>query len=298
MVVSSGGPLEVKRLRYVVTLAQELHFGRAARRHVISEQPFGQHIRKLEREVGVRLFERTSRRVTLTPAGERFVAQASVVLAEVDRLQEVAMNERHADVSTLRLGVLGFGAAGCWFDLRALAVAQCPGLVLEFGELDLADQYDAVRTGRVDVAIAQFVGHLEGLEFEPILSSPRAAVVPRSSQLSDASFLTMSDLENCRWLRLASREPALQRWAGPEGDVGVVTVRQPATIPTAVATTGLISLHASAAALYYQHPDVRYIPTEGAPVEVALVTRSGSQHPGVAAFRRAARALAAHTAAP
>lgn len=284
--------MDVERLRYVVTLAEELHFGRAARRHVISEQPFGQHIQRLERDIGVRLFDRTSRRVTLTPAGQRFVAQAAVVLAEVDRLHDAATAERSADDRTLRLGVLGFGAAGSWFDLRTLALAQCPDLALDFCELDLVDQYDAVRTGRVDVAIAQFVGPLDGLEFDPILSSPRAAVVPRTSPLADASFLTALDLEHGRWLRLASREPAMQRWAGSEGDVGAVTVRQPATIPTAVATTGMISLHAAAAEHFYRHPEVRYVPAEGPPVEVAVVTRTGNPHPGVAAFRRAARALA------
>lgn len=65
--------MEIRTLRYVVTLAEELHFGRAAGRHFISAQPFGRHIQRLERELGVRLFQRTSRRVQLTPMGESFV---------------------------------------------------------------------------------------------------------------------------------------------------------------------------------------------------------------------------------
>ncbi|MEV4168893.1 LysR family transcriptional regulator [Nonomuraea sp. NPDC049709] len=82
--------MEIRSLRYAVTLAEELHFGRAAQRHFIAAQPFGRHIQRLEREVGRRLFERTSRRVVLTSAGERLIAEARRVLAAVDALAEVA----------------------------------------------------------------------------------------------------------------------------------------------------------------------------------------------------------------
>ncbi|HEX4811675.1 MAG TPA: LysR family transcriptional regulator [Nonomuraea sp.] len=66
--------------------AEELHVGRAARRHNITPQPFGRHIRRLEREVGRPLFHRTSRRVALTPEGTRFVDRARSILADLDDL--------------------------------------------------------------------------------------------------------------------------------------------------------------------------------------------------------------------
>ena len=78
--------MDIRTLQYVVTLAEELHFGRAAQRHFISAQPFGQYVQRLEREVGARLFERSSRRVTVTPAGARFVDGARDVLQHLDRL--------------------------------------------------------------------------------------------------------------------------------------------------------------------------------------------------------------------
>ncbi|MEV0385296.1 LysR family transcriptional regulator [Nonomuraea sp. NPDC050643] len=89
--------MEIRSLRYAVTLAEELHFGRAAQRHFIAAQPFGRHIQRLEREVGQRLFERTSRRVALTPAGERVVAEARRVLAAVDGLAELARADTSYD---------------------------------------------------------------------------------------------------------------------------------------------------------------------------------------------------------
>jgi DNA-binding transcriptional LysR family regulator len=65
--------VDVRSLRFALTLADELHFGRAASAHYIAAQAFGRRIQELERELGTKLFERTSRRVALTPAGERFL---------------------------------------------------------------------------------------------------------------------------------------------------------------------------------------------------------------------------------
>ncbi|WP_433181416.1 LysR family transcriptional regulator [Actinoallomurus sp. CA-150999] len=80
--------MDIRSLRYAITLAEELHFGRAAQQHYIGAQPFGRHIQNLERELGVRLFERTSRRVTLTPAGARVLAEARAIVDAVDALAD------------------------------------------------------------------------------------------------------------------------------------------------------------------------------------------------------------------
>jgi DNA-binding transcriptional LysR family regulator len=280
--------MDIQALRYVVTLAEELHFGRAAKRHYISAQPFGQHVQRLEREIGARLFERTSRQVMLTVTGERFVERARAVLAELEGMRELAAEEARADGQALRIGIFGFGAADRWQALREAVGAQQPGLILEFRDLDLVDQYDAVRRGEVDVAVVQFVGDLDGVDFEPVLSFPRVVVVPASSELGEASFLRIDDLDGLRWLDVDIREPLLRSWAGPARSASAPCVRHPAAIPAAVATTGRISLHAAAAAQYYPRPDVRFVPVEGPPVEIAVAARSGDRRPAVAAFRRAA----------
>jgi hypothetical protein len=159
--------------------------------------------------------------------------------------------------------------------------------VLEHLDLTFAEQYEAVRLGEVDVALIQYVGELDGLEFERILSSPRVAVVPAESPLADADLLTVAELVDCPWLNLAGREPALISWAGPSLDSRAPEVRHPAAIPAAVATTGRLSLHAAAAATFFPHPDVRFVPVDGPAVEVAVATRTGDHRAGVAAFRRA-----------
>jgi DNA-binding transcriptional LysR family regulator len=280
--------VEIRTLQYVVTLAEELHFGRAARRHFISAQPFGQYIRRLEEEIGVRLFERTSRRVALTPAGDEFVDRARVVLAQVERMREPGVDFTPADGAPLRLGILGFGAGHRWPELHEAIRAQLPALPLEHHELDLENQYDVVRRGDVDVGIVHHVGAIEGLELQPILSSPRVAVVPAASAMADATVLTGTELADCPWLNVASREPALHSWVGLALGTSAPAVRHPAAIPATVATTGRVLLHAAMAADFYPRPDVRFVPAEGPDVEVALATRADDPRPVVEAVRRAA----------
>lgn len=285
--------MDVESLRYVLTLAEELHFGRSARRHYLDAGHFSRRVQRLERDLGARLFDRTSRRVTLTPAGERVVAHARAVLAAVDRLPEVAGPPPAGD-DVVRMGVLGFGAAERWPALRDVVAAAVPGLRLLHEDLDMDDQYDAVRRGDLDVGLVQHLGDVDGLEFRPLLRTPSVVVVPAGSPLADAGRLTRDDVADQPWLRLSGAHPRFREWIGPAGLAGRGSaVRHPAVIPAAVATTGLLGVHGAAAARYYPHPEVRFVPFDAPPVEVAVVTRATDRRPAVEAFRRAADAVAA-----
>ncbi|MFC8093406.1 LysR family transcriptional regulator [Streptomyces sp. NPDC057301] len=187
--------MDIRDLRYAVTLAEELHFGRAARRHYISAQPFGRRIQRLERDVGALLFERTSRRVTVTPAGERFIRQARSILATIDALPD-AGHPPDLREPVLTMGVLGFGLAELWPRFVDLLRERLPSCAFVYQDLDFADQYDAVRDKRVDAAIVHYTGPVEGLAFERVLSSPRVAIVPARSALADADYLTPADLDD------------------------------------------------------------------------------------------------------
>jgi DNA-binding transcriptional LysR family regulator len=287
--------MNIQSLRYVITLAEELHFGRAARRHYIAPQAFGRHVQRLEREVGVPLFDRTSRRVALTAAGERFVVRAQRVLAQVDDLTEVAAADPPADAEVLRVGLLGFGLADRWPRMCELLAAQLPRLQLSYVDMDWDSQYDAVRTGAVDVSVAHDVGPTAGLEFDPVLDVGRFAVVPRRSALADATSLSESDVAGEQWVRPMGRHPGLVEWAGVAGTVGSTStlVRTPGMIPAAVATSGQLGIHGAPARWFFPHPDVCYVPLSGVHAVVSVVSRENDHRPAVQAFRRAARTLAA-----
>jgi DNA-binding transcriptional LysR family regulator len=291
--------MDLQELRYAVTLADELHFGKAARRHFISEQPFGRHIRRLEREVGCRLFERTSRRVSLTRAGERLVADARRILAAVDGLADLARQENRGTEGQVTVGVLGFGLAERWEVLLELVSSQVPDLEVRYRELDLVSQHEVVRLGYVDIGIVQDVGPVDGLVFDHVLTMPRVAVVPTRSPYADAGCLTASEAEEASWISMAEGNPGMRAWAGPAAQArGPGTgVCSPAAIPAAVATTGRLGLHAEGAARYYPRPDVRFIPTEGPPCEIVLAAREGDRRPLVTAFQRAIRLVKTITSA-
>lgn len=281
--------MDVRSLRYALTLADELHFGRAARAHYITAQAFGRRIQELEREVGAKLFHRTSRRVALTPAGERFLPRARRVLAQMDDLMRTAEGERAESV--LRIGVLGFGLADRWATTRALLTRHRRDLELSYLEVDWETQYDAVRTGEVDVAVVHDVGGADDLVVERVMDTGRNAVVPAGSDLADADHLTESDIADRPRIRLVG-QPGLAEWGG-EPASGEVEVRSPSTVATAVATTGRIGFHAEPATRFFPHPDVRYVPLDGPGAVVAIATRPRDHRHAVTAFRTAVLASSA-----
>lgn len=97
--------MEFRQLRFFVALAEELHFGRAAAREHIVQSVLSQQLQRLERGLGVRLLERSTHHVVLTPAGSAFLVEARRILAHVERA--VVVTQRAASsVSTLRVGVV------------------------------------------------------------------------------------------------------------------------------------------------------------------------------------------------
>lgn len=293
------GPIamvDVRSLRYALTLAEELHFGRAAQAHFISPQPFGRRIQALERQLGYRLFDRTSRHVQLTPEGARFLPRARRVLSELAALVDDATAERSG--GGLRIGVLGFGLADRWPAVRSWLADNRARVPVDFVELSWANQYDAVRDGEVDVAIVHDVGGADDLAVEFVMGTERCAVVPVESDLAAAARLTSSDLQG-RPCVLPLGQPGLAPWLGIDISGSPVTVHSPASIPGAVVASGALGVHGEPATRFLTHPGVRYIPLEGAPAVVAVASRADDRRPLVTAFRsvvRASRSL--HEAAP
>jgi DNA-binding transcriptional LysR family regulator len=278
--------MDLRAVRYVVTLAEELHFGRAARRHYISEQPFGQRVKQLEREVGFALFERSSRRVSLTARGEVFVLRATEALRRFD---ELALESGTPGDDTLTVGVLGFGMAELWGEVRRSLEQEHPSVRLVHRDLDLVTQHRLVLSGEVDAGIVFDLGPVDGLVLDEIFDAPRVAVVPAWSELADRAFLSAVELEGQRWAPVSATNAQMVQWLGPAAadTTSVDAVRRPEAIASAVATTGALALHAAPAARFYPRPDVRYVPAEGPGCRIAVATREDDTRPAVQALRRA-----------
>jgi DNA-binding transcriptional LysR family regulator len=145
--------MELRSLRYALTLAEELHFGRAAKRLSLTQPPLSHAISKLERELGVVLFERTRRRVALTHAGAAFIEEARAALAHASQAVDAAQRAERGETGRLAVGYLAATAYTLLpLVLRDFARAY-PGVKLELRELTLPRQFDALRGGDIAVSL-------------------------------------------------------------------------------------------------------------------------------------------------
>ncbi len=152
--------MELRHLRYFLVVAEEMHFGRAALRLGISQPPLSQQIKALEDELGVRLFDRTSRRVRLTEAGRLFEPEARLTLEQANRALEIPRLALRGEVGQLRLGFNPSGPfvpqiAGALYDFRS----RYPRVELMLHEQGRDDQIKGVFNQKLEIGIIR--------EFEP-----------------------------------------------------------------------------------------------------------------------------------
>lgn len=183
--------MELRGLRYFVTAADLLHFGRAAEHLGIVQAAVSQQIARLEIETGLRLFDRSRRRVTLTPEGEVFLAEARRVLAAADRASALA-----ADLSAGRRGVLRIGTSerlGPRFDAVLAEFRRIrPMARLDFRSMATPDKVAAVRAGTLDVAFVRAAAPDAALRLHPAWSDALRAVVPASWVNAETAVLPLS----------------------------------------------------------------------------------------------------------
>jgi len=152
---SSPGP-DLRRLRYFVAVAEELNFTRAAERLHLAQQPLSAAVQKLEREVGVRLFDRSPRRVALTPAGEALLPKARAAISAAEAAYATARNADRGTAGALRVGVSPGAYASAAPVLRELA-SSYPDLELEVRHDASGPLMVELRAHRLDVLVGASV---------------------------------------------------------------------------------------------------------------------------------------------
>ncbi|QCX75091.1 Hca operon transcriptional activator [Streptomyces sp. YIM 121038] len=195
--------MELRQLEYFAAVADEGGFSRAADRLGIVQSAVSQQVRRLERELGVRLFRRTTRHVELTGAGERLLPEARAVLAAARRTRQVAA-DLAAGGAPLRLGTVQGPGDRLHRLLADLAVAA-PRLPVRLRRLGLAERLAAVRSGELDAALVRAADTAPGLELLPVWSDPLYVALPAGHRLAGSSPLRLEQLGELP-LRLAPRE--------------------------------------------------------------------------------------------
>jgi DNA-binding transcriptional LysR family regulator len=170
--------MELRALRYFAVLAEELHFGRAARRLALTQPPLSHAIAKLEAELEVRLFERTRRQVRLTHAGAVFLTEARATLARAAQGVELAQRAQRGEVGKLAVGYLAATA----YTLLPLVLRdfrrRFPGVKLELRELTIPQQHAALLHGDIEVGLLRPPVHDAELDAQTILAEPFVLALP------------------------------------------------------------------------------------------------------------------------
>ena len=170
--------MTLNELRYIVAVAQERSFGRAAAKCFVSQPALSVAIQKLEDELGTPLFERGKSEVSVTPVGGRIVEQAQRVLEEAARIREIAQAGRNQLVGPLKLGVIYTVAPYLLPDLIPALHARAPEMPLELEE-NLTEVLEGeLKSGRLDAAIVALPFAPPGIATAFLYEEPFQVVVP------------------------------------------------------------------------------------------------------------------------
>jgi DNA-binding transcriptional LysR family regulator len=188
--------IELRRLRYLVTVADEGHITRAAERLGIQQPPLTRQIRLLETELGVTLFERLPRGVKTTEAGRVVVEEARDVLARAERIKETAQRAARGEQGRLAVGYTSSAAFHPFVtqQIRAFREAR-PGVILALAEDGTPELVAGLKEERLDAAFLRSAStDIAGLTLEPLLEEKMVAAVPAGHPLADAGKVALADL--------------------------------------------------------------------------------------------------------
>ena len=186
--------MNLRDLHYLVALAEQRHFGRAAEACFVSQPTLSTQIKKLEEELGVALVERTPRKVLLTDVGREIVARARDVLNEVEQIKGIARRTLDPESGTVRLGI--FPTLGPYLLPHVVPRVRerFPRLELLLVEEKTEEVLRRLREGRLDAGILALPVHDDSLHAEFLFEEPFLLAVPQSHPLARRSSLKLADL--------------------------------------------------------------------------------------------------------
>lgn len=188
--------MTLTELRYLVAVARERHFGKAAEACFVSQPTLSVAIKKLEEELDVKLFERGSNEVTATPLGLEIVRQAQVVLEQVADLKEIARRGNDPVSGPLRLGVIYTIAPYLLPDLVQLSIARAPQMPLILQENFTVKLLEMLRAGEIDVAVLAEPFPDAGLATAALYDEPFQIAVPKKHTLARRKRISAEELKN------------------------------------------------------------------------------------------------------
>lgn len=275
--------LETRELRYFEAIAEELNFGRAARRLGIAQPPLSRAIARLERRLGVTLLERTSRHVALTAAGEVFRRESRKAL---DAMAAAARRTRRAARPDpgLVLVTKADADAGLLTPILADYAATPAAVPVEVLVCGVAEQAGILRDGRADVALLHLPwDDTAGLDTEPLRTEDQVVVLPVGHRLARRPAVTLADLAG----------ETLPRWPGVPSAATGPEIRDNAQLMQLIALGRTVAVLPGSVRTHLRD-DLTCVPVpDAAPTTVVLAWPERSHSRPLAAFVRSATATAA-----
>ncbi len=196
--------MTLTELKYIVAVAREKHFGRAAEACFVAQPTLSVAIKKLEDELGVAIFERGSMEISMTPIGEQIVAQAERVLEETTLIKEIASQNQDPLSGSLRLGVIYTIAPYLLPQLVKAMIEQVPQMPLVLQENFTVRLVEMLRQGDLDAAIMALPFADNGLAVQPLYDEPFVVALPRDHKWAKRTSISAKNLKNETMLLLGN----------------------------------------------------------------------------------------------
>ena len=196
--------MTLTELRYIVAVARERHFGRAAEACFVSQPTLSVAIKKLEEELDVKIFERGANEVTMTPLGEDIVRQAQSVIEQASAIKDIAKRGKDPLDGPLRLGIIYTIGPYLLPELVRHCIDLYPRMPLMLQENFTQKLLDMLRTGELDCAIMAEPFPDTGLAMAPLYDEPFMAALPTKHKLADRESVTSEELQNETMLLLGT----------------------------------------------------------------------------------------------
>ena len=196
--------MTLTELRYIVAVAREKHFGRAAEACFVSQPTLSVAVKKLEEELDVKLFERGSAEITVTPLGDEIIRQAQSVLEQAQAIKEIAKRGKDPLGGPLRLGVIYTIGPYLLPDLVREAIDTVPQMPLILQENFTHKLLDMLRAGELDCAIMAEPFVDAGLAVAPLYEEPFMVAVPKTHPLAQRDKVSAEELKQETMLLLGA----------------------------------------------------------------------------------------------
>ncbi|GAA1309839.1 LysR family transcriptional regulator [Pseudonocardia xinjiangensis] len=293
--------MELREIEIFLALAEELHFGRTAERLHVSQARISQTIKKLERQVGAPLFDRTSRRVALTPIGAGLRDDLAPAYRQIVGGVARATDAGRGTGGVLRLGFEAPGVADLVTDVLDAYRSQRPDSDVQVREADFRDPFGLLRGGEVDAMVTLLPVTEPDLTAGPVvLTEPMVLAVPMRHPFSRLDSVTLDDLARDTVFRAARPAPPYwveppEPWTTPAGHPvrrGRVLTTFQELLAAIAAGEGICPL-AAHARQYFAHPRITFVPFRDAPhAEWAVVWRRAGETERVRELARVIRSRA------